>query len=88
MRVLVLLCGALAATLLAVPAAAQTYPWCYVEYDRDAPGPSCAFVSREQCLMTAQGVSGGHCEPNYRYQPPVSAREGRPKPRRKARRPD
>jgi len=82
MRFLILMSGGLFATVIIGPAAAQNYPWCYVEYGRDAPGPSCGYVSREQCELTARGTTG-HCERNYRYQPTGSDPE--PQPHRKRR---
>ena len=85
MRFLILLSGGVLAALAFCtrPAAAQTYPWCYVEYGRDAPGPSCGYVSRAQCELTARGTTG-HCEANYNYQPTGSI-ASEPPPHRKRR---
>jgi hypothetical protein len=48
------------------PAAAEqsayTSPWCAI-YAINSGTPQCAFVSREQCLLTISGV-GGSCVEN------------------------
>jgi hypothetical protein len=47
------------------PAAAEIYrPWC-VHYS-DHASTSCAFISFEQCMMTAHG-GGGYCAQNPWY---------------------
>ena len=59
------------ATLAAIdtrPAAAEIYrPWC-VQYtgNNGDDGTSCAFVSYEQCMLTARG-SGAYCVQNPWY---------------------
>jgi len=58
---------------------AQNYAWCLVN-DLKFGSTSCAFVSREQCMMSAGG-NVGHCIANPAY---ASARE----PARKPHRPD
>jgi hypothetical protein len=56
---------------------AQSYPWCLVSA-RKSGATSCAFVSREQCMMSAGG-NAGHCIANPAY---ASAREPARKPYR------
>ena len=66
---------AIAATTLAATGAgsAQNYAWCLVN-DLKFGSTSCAFVSREQCLMSA-GSNVGHCIANPAYaQAPEPAR--------------
>jgi hypothetical protein len=70
---------ALAALLWAAPATARDYPWCYTEIGRDGVGPTCAYVSRDQCLMTALGT-GGICEPNPWYRPAAEEPPAQPRP--------
>ena len=72
MRQLTLAGLAIAATTLATISAsnAQNYAWCLVN-DLKSGSTSCAFVSREQCMMSAGG-NVGHCIANPAY---ASARE-------------
>ena len=68
----------------AQPAAAIEYPWCaqYSGGEEGGGGRNCGFVSRDQCMLTVQGM-GGSCEPNLFYldqvtrkpQPPARRRE-------------
>ena len=53
----------LAVTVAAGPrsAVAQNYPWCLVNDQKGST--SCAFVSREQCLLSTGG-NVGHCVAN------------------------
>jgi len=67
-----------AITLVATSASsAQNYPWCFVSA-RKSGATSCAFISREQCMLSAGG-NGGHCIANPGY---ASAREPARKPHR------
>jgi hypothetical protein len=81
MRQIGLAAFAIAAITLATTCAssAQNYAWCLVN-DLKFGSTSCAFVSREQCMMSAGG-NVGHCIANPAY---ASARE----PARKPHRPD
>jgi hypothetical protein len=59
----------LALTALAAPdmrpAAAEVYrPWCL--HDSDKAATSCAYISYEQCMLTARG-GGGTCRQNPWY---------------------
>jgi hypothetical protein len=56
---------------------AQNYPWCLVNDQKGST--SCAFVSRDQCLLSAGG-NVGHCIAN-----PAASRSF-PEPARKPRR--
>jgi len=61
----------LASAILAVdvqPAAAEIYrPWCVQYGGNDGDnGTTCAFISFEQCMMTARG-GGGFCVQNPWY---------------------
>lgn len=80
MRRIALAGFAIAATTLAATCAshAQNYPWCLVN-DLKFGSTTCAFVSREQCMMSAGG-NVGHCIANPFY---GGARE----PSRKSHRP-
>ena len=52
------------------PAAAEViYPWCAHYIGRGGGGPSCGFVSFQQCMATASGM-GGNCQMNPFYNPP------------------
>jgi hypothetical protein len=81
MRQLTLAAFTIAAITLATTCTgnAQNYAWCLVN-DLKFGSTSCAFVSREQCMMSAGG-NVGHCIANPAY---VAARE----PARKPHRPD
>jgi hypothetical protein len=60
-----------AAVLLAAPARAADYPWCYV--DQTMSGATyCAFATFAQCRANAGG-NGGFCVQNPGYRPPSSA---------------
>ncbi len=66
--VFVLLAAAALAVVDASPAAAEIYrPWC-VQYTggNGDKGTTCAFISFEQCMLTARG-SGAHCVQNPWY---------------------
>jgi Protein of unknown function (DUF3551) len=71
MRKLLLGTLILAATVAAGPrfAVAQNYPWCLVNDQKGST--SCAFVSREQCLLSTGG-NVGHCVANP-ASPPLPA---------------
>ena len=43
------------------PGVAQNYPWCLVNDQKGST--SCAFVSREQCMLSTGG-NVGHCIAN------------------------
>jgi len=79
MRKLIHAVGALGVALLAQaggvqPAAAEViYPWCAHYIGRGGGGPSCGFVSFQQCMATASGM-GGNCQMNPFYNPPPSRR--------------
>ena len=79
MRQMRLAAFTIAATTLAATCAssAQSYPWCLVTA-RKSGATSCAFVSREQCMLSAGG-NAGHCIANPAY---ASAREPARKPYR------
>lgn len=48
------------------PSAAEIYrPWC-VQYTGRGAATSCAFISFEQCMMTARGA-GAYCVQNPWY---------------------
>lgn len=54
----------------ASPAGAETYrPWCvlYQSGSGNGAGPTCAFTSFEQCMMTAGPGTGGSCVQNPWY---------------------
>jgi hypothetical protein len=47
------------------PAAAEVYrPWCL--HDSDKAATSCAYISYDQCMLTARG-GGGTCRQNPWY---------------------
>jgi hypothetical protein len=81
MRRIILSVLAIVVTTLAsvCGAKAQNYAWCLVN-DLKFGSTSCAFVSREQCMMSAGG-NVGHCIANPAY---ASPRESA----RRTRRPD
>jgi len=70
---------AIVTTTLAIPCAshAQNYAWCLVNDLKDG-STTCAFVSREQCMMSTGG-NVGHCVANPFY---ASVREPARKPLR------
>jgi hypothetical protein len=55
---------------------AQNYAWCLVN-DLKFGSTNCAFVSREQCMMSTGG-NVGHCIANPAYSPAPERRAGRP----------
>lgn len=67
--------GLLVATLsLVMPAFAtrtdaQNYPWC--SNFADGAGTNCGYSTQAQCLAAAMG-SGGICEQNNTYRPPIA----------------
>jgi uncharacterized protein DUF3551 len=67
MRQIALAALAVAVTTVATTCAssAQSYPWCLVNA-RKSGATSCAFVSREQCMLSAGG-NAGHCIANPAY---------------------
>jgi hypothetical protein len=79
MRKLTLAGLAVAAATAAAPSTgnAQNYAWCLVN-DLKFGSTSCAFVSREQCMMSAGG-NVGHCVANPAY---AAVREPRRRPHR------
>jgi Protein of unknown function (DUF3551) len=81
MRRIMLSVSTIAATTLATVYSgnAQNYAWCLVN-DLKFGSTSCAFVSREQCMMSTGG-NVGHCVANPAY---TSLRD----PARRSRRPD
>ena len=70
---------AIAAAMAAAssPGNAQNYAWCLVN-DLKFGSTSCAFVSRDQCMMSAGG-NVGHCVANPAYS---AVREPQRKPHR------
>jgi hypothetical protein len=64
----VLLVAAAFGTIEACPSAAETYrPWCVQYYGNSGDsGTTCAFVSYEQCMLTARGA-GAYCVQNPWY---------------------
>src|SRR5215469_13077585 len=69
MRLLLIIVGALAASVcIEKPAEAQNYPWC-AYYGPAFGATNCGWATFEQCLATGRGI-GGSCGPNPMYQPP------------------
>lgn len=55
--------------LLGGAASAQNYPWCGNFHD--GAGTNCGFSTEAQCRATVMG-SGGFCDRNTQYIPPVA----------------
>jgi hypothetical protein len=65
-----LLTLAVLAAMDAPPAGAEVYrPWCvqYQSGSGNGAGPTCAFTSYEQCMMTAGPGTGAFCVKNPWY---------------------
>jgi hypothetical protein len=55
----------------AVPASAQTYPWCSIYGGSTwGGGQNCGFSTYRQCMENVSGI-GGFCQRNPLYQPPA-----------------
>jgi hypothetical protein len=74
LRRLSMLAIAVTSATIATAAAAQNYPWC--SNFADGAGTNCGFSSEQQCKVTVQG-SGGYCDHNNLYKPPVAAAPAR-----------
>ena len=74
MRSMLMLATILGTLPIATGANAQTYPWC--ANFADGAGTNCGFQSLEQCKVTIGG-SGGFCDQNTLYKPPVANAPGR-----------
>lgn len=68
MRTLILASAAAALPLLAaVPASAQTYPWCSIYGGSTWGGAeNCGFSTYRQCMENVSGI-GGFCQRNPLY---------------------
>ena len=83
MRSLIIL-AALAAVLAAPKyGQAQEYPWCAVQHDSDGEISTCGYVSRQQCMDTVSGGSGGYCRMN----PYLTVPQPQSRPAKKTRQP-
>ncbi len=65
---------AVTSATIATAAAAQNYLWC--SNFADGAGTNCGFSTEQQCRVTVQG-SGGYCDRNNLYKPPVAAAPAR-----------
>jgi Protein of unknown function (DUF3551) len=76
MRIVIFALAVFAGTAAAaVPARAESYPWCAILNMGDA-AYNCGFVSREQCMATVSGI-GGFCQENNLYYSAATARPPR-----------
>ncbi|MGB6282857.1 MAG: DUF3551 domain-containing protein [Xanthobacteraceae bacterium] len=58
MRFVLMLSTIAATTVLITPSKAQNYPWCaYYSSGDDGGGTNCGFITFEQCMETARGLT-------------------------------
>ncbi len=74
-----LLGGLVAAAASGGQARAQNYPWC--SNFADGAGTNCGWQTLEQC-MTAVSGSGGYCDHNNLYKPPMGEAAAPRRPRK------